>query len=320
MKTFYSSLVAFFFSAMLCAQTFHPIPESDAVWIQGSFLYFFNNHEHTTITNSLSFGQDTVIGAEVYHTLQGHEIVQWVDGWGQQNYTTETYTTESPKVYFRQDIPGKKVYTFSENQDTLLYDFNLSVGQIYPQTVTNINYPNLLVMGQDSVQLLDGLYHKRWQLGTNSIDSAYISIIEGVGATSGFNLIMFPQFEQSSDIMCMKVMENQLYDGWANNSPIIPAKYSEDCAKNVSIKEIDPSNGDIKIWPNPCADLLTIRDNSERALHSIRISDVFGNTILEFNAISEEHRIDFSNYAKGTYFIDVIRFNQERTIQKIIIN
>ncbi len=321
MKTLYTCLlIALCFGEKLCAQTFQPIPESEATWIQASFLYYYGGHEHTTITNSISFSQDTLIGSEIYHTLKGHQIIQWADNWGQQNYTTETYTIPSSNFYFRQDIPNKKVYTFSDNQDTLLYDFNLTVGQIYPQTVTNVNYPNLLVMGQDSVLLLDGLYHKRWQLGTNSIDSAYISIIEGIGASSGFNLTLYPQFEQSSALMCLKVSENQVYDGWMNNSSMVPAKYSENCTKNVSLQDVVQANDVIKMWPNPCNDILIIYNYSESNLQKIRVSDVFGNIMIDVKTTSKEQKINLSNYEKGAYFIEITIDNHEKITKKIIVN
>jgi hypothetical protein len=70
-----------------------------------------------------------------------------------------------------------------------LYDFdNLVVGQLYPQTFNNMDCPQILVMAYDSVVLNDGLYHERWVLGSNSIDSGFVSILEGMGSAMGFDL------------------------------------------------------------------------------------------------------------------------------------
>lgn len=299
------------------AQDYQPIPESDAVWIQASFLYSMNNHEHSTITNPLSFGEDTLIGGEFYHTLQGHQIVEWVDGWGDpQNYETGTYTDPNYKFYFRQDVPSKKLYAWAEERDTLLYDFDLTVGQIYPQTLLNMNYPNLKVMGEDSVQLLNGVYHKKWLLGTESADSGYISLIEGVGATSGFSLIMYPLFEQSGTILCLKESDNQLYENW-NDIGLIAPEYSELCEANVSLNEISKNESNIHVWPNPLINQVTIR--CEDGINVIEVIDVYGKRLetIEGNDIKELN-MNLEHLYSGQYFLIVTTSNQQEIVKSIV--
>lgn len=316
MKNIFTFFSVFIFLQTV-AQEYQPIPESDAVWIQASFLYSMNDHEHTTITNPLSFGEDTLISGESYHTLQGHQIVEWVDGWGDpQNYQTGTYTVQNYKFRFRQDAPSKKVYAWAEGRDTLLYDFDLTVGQIYPQTLLNVNYPNLKVMGEDSVQLLDGVYHKKWLLGTDSADSGYISLIEGVGATSGFSLMMYPLFEQSGAILCLKESDVQLYENWSNIGLIAP-EYSELCEANVSIDKITLNETTIHIWPNPMIDQIHIR--SDDGINSIDLIDIYGKSLQSIEGKNvKELNMNLEYLDSGQYFLKVTTSNQQEFVKTII--
>jgi hypothetical protein len=290
----------------LSAQNYFPIPESNTVWIQASFLYSVNGHEHSTITNPISFGQDTTINNHTYHTLVGHEITEWVDGLGNpQNYATGTFTTEGYTFYFRQDIPTKKVYTYRNNQDTLLYDFNLSVGQIYPATANNSLYPQLKVMHQDSVLLPDGFYHKKWQLGTSSLDSGYISIIEGVGATSGFTLDFYPLFEQSSALLCMRNFSSYLYENW-NFTGLIPPKYSEYCAENLGLEKIGPNNHSFEVYPNPANEVLNLNSTIQKNENaSFKLYTIDGLEVIKDKKVALPAKIDISFLQNGIYIIVV---------------
>jgi hypothetical protein len=290
--------------ATISAQNYFPIPESNTVWIQASFLYSVNGHEHSTITNPISFGQDTTINNHTYHTLVGHEITEWVDGLGNpQNYATGTFTTEGYTFYFRQDIPTKKVYTYRNNQDTLLYDFNLTVGQVYPATANNSLYPQLKVMHQDSVLLPDGFYHKKWQLGSNSLDSGYISIIEGVGATSGFTLDFYPLFEQSSALLCMRNFSSYLYENW-NFSGIIPPKYSEYCSENLGLEKIDNQNTIFFMHPNPVHEDVSVASSFQKnGTIDLEIISINGLKIQAFKNYTLHSKIDVSSLSKGVYFL-----------------
>lgn len=294
------------FQIPLFAQNYQPIPEANTVWIQASFLYSVNGHEHSTITNPITFGQDTTINNHTYHRLIGHEITEWVDGFGNpQNYATGTFTTEGYNFYFRQDIPNKKVYTFKNNQDTLLYDFNLSVGQIYPATANNSLYPQLKVMHQDSVLLPDGLFHKKWQLGTNSLDSGYISIIEGVGSTSGFSLDFYPLFEQASALLCMRTFSDFLYENW-NFTGIIPPKYSEYCDANLGFEKIGVDIHSFEVYPNPVSEKLILTStiqNNENA--RIKLHTIGGLEVIKEQKVTLPSEIDVSFLQKGIYIFSV---------------
>ncbi len=320
MKTLYT-LLLFMMNSNVFAQTYIPIPESSAVWIQGQFLYF-TYHEHATLTQPLSFGNDSIIGGTLYHTLHGHTIADWVDGWGNQ-LTYQEGTDIFPdqvSVLFRQDIPNKRIYQWDNNtnQEQLLYDFdNLTVGQPYPQTLNNMDYPQILVMAYDSVLLIDGLYHERWVLGSNSNDSGFVSIIEGVGSTMGFDLPITIPFEQSSATLCFSVDGNAVYDGWGNANGLIPPRYSADCAANVSVAELVVDEFDVAVWPNPVNDILII--NSTERIEKLVLCDLVGHIILE-KKVQKLISIELSliNLPLGNYILKVCTENN-KSVTKCIV-
>ncbi len=309
MKNMYL-LVILFISTFSFGQSYIPIPESNAVWIQGEFLYSaYNGHEHATITRPLSFGNDSVVGAETYHTLHGHGYADWIDGWGNQQTYQEgsDYLQDAVHVLFRQDIPNKQVFAWdnSNSQEGLLYDFNaMVVGQPYPQTITNMDYPNILVMSYDSVMLNDGLYHERWTLGTNSMDSGFVSIIEGVGSTMGFNLTIGIPFEQSSATLCMTSGGSPVYDGWSNASGLIPPRYSEECAANLSSEDINHEVVSFNVFPVPSEDQLTIQ--CSQGIGEVRIIDLSGRQLRHFKPLNSfETNVSLQNLNPGNYLLQI---------------
>lgn len=67
-----------------------------------------------------------------------------------------------------------------------------------------------------------------------------------------------------------------------------------------------------KIYPNPINDFLTI-ENSTQNITEIKVVDILGNTVYEVKKVNQESiiTIDFSNFAKGVYFVEIE--NNEQT-------
>lgn len=298
---------------------YRPIPEIEATWIQAAFLYSaYNGHEHATVTSVVYTEYDTVFNGHSYRRFGSHAIADWMDGFGsQQNQNSGTDNVPYTHGYFRQDTVAKQVFLWNNlsQTDELLYDFgNLVVGQPYPQTVTNINYPNLLVMAADSVQLQDGNYYKRWVLGTNASDSAYVSVIEGVGGTNGFNIPILPVFEQSSNLLCHKTGAQGVFENWVTG--IISPRYSENCSNTLSIASTDETVA-IGIYPNPANGFFTIE--SDRTLHSITLFNLNGQLLFTQENIvgNNTMSIDPGTIENGAYLL-AIRLSDDTVVTKQI--
>jgi hypothetical protein len=307
-----------FFTCFSWGQNYRPIPETDATWIQADFLYsYYNGHEHATITSVLYTQNDTLINGLSYCKLGSHGFADWVDNFGsQQNQTSGTDIMPYSTGCFRQDTILKKVFLWnnSTQMDELLYDFgSLVVGQPYPATITNIGYPYLLVMATDSVQLIDGNYYKRWILGTDSSDSAYVSVIEGVGATSGFTSSIYPVFEQSSSLLCHKTNTQHIYENWISNP--IPPRYSEECSQTLSTHQVAESN--LEIYPNPTNSAIYIQTGE--VIQSVEICNLSGQLLFnEKNSSGEKNlNLDLSKLESGTYILKIVLSDDSLVMERV---
>lgn len=293
---------------------YRPLPETDATWIQAEFLYG-GFHEHETITSAVYTLEDTLINGETYVKFGSHGMYKWMDGFGSQNPTTGGGPISYSVGYFRQDIAQKKVFVWNttNQNDEILYDFgSLIIGQPYPETTTNLNYPYLLVMGQDSVQLMDGNYYKRWVLGTDSSDSAYVSVIEGVGGTNGFNTPIHPVFEQESHLLCHKVGTQHIYEDWRGN--IIPPEYSEDCSKTLSIKPQNETS--LVIFPNPSNSIVSIQ--STQLIDYVELYDLNGQSLLRSkNSTGNELSFDLSSLQQGVYLVRIVSADGNSSVRQV---
>jgi hypothetical protein len=299
---------------------YRPIPEINATWIQAEFLYSaYSSHEHATITSVVYTQSDTLINGTTYRKFGSHGIADWIDNFGsQQNQTTGTDNIPYPTGYFRQDTLSKKVFIWNSiNQiDELLYDFgNLTIGQPYPETVTNLNYPNLRVMALDSVELMDGNYYQRWVLGTNSSDSGYVAVIEGLGGTNGFNTPIYPVFEQSSNLLCHKTVTQKKYENWINS--LIPPRYSEECSQTLSIDPLVLDKMNLIVYPNPTNSSISIQTDEQ--IKSIEIYSLDGQLLYQQDCTNEgpEFPIDLSSFNSGSYLVKALFINDGSLIRRI---
>lgn len=311
MKTIILSAIIFCFGASWAQITYRPISETDAVWIQTK-LFTGGFHEYETTISAVYTLGDTVINGQTYIQFGSHGIYKWVDNWGsQQNYSEGGGSVPYTTGYFRQDVAQKKVFIRnSTNQtDELLYDFgSLVVGQPYPETVTNLYYPSLLVMAQDSVQLIDGNYYKRWVLGTNSSDSAYVSVIEGVGGTNGFDTPIYGNFEQFSRLLCHQSAVQSIYEDW-QPYPVSP-EYTQDCSRTLSLEQHKETN--LVIFPNPAGSTITIQSNE--LIRSVEIYDLNGQSLLRYE---NEMSLDLSVLQQGVYLVEIIFMDGSSTFQQV---
>lgn len=315
MKVLPLLLALIFLNGSWAQIAYRPIPETDATWIQAEFLYG-GFHEHETVTSAVYTLGDTLINGQAYIRFGSHGTRDWIDGYGSQNQTSGGGPIPYETGCFRQDTIQKKVYLWNNTSqsDELLYDFgSLVIGQPYPETTTNLNYPNLMVLAQDSVQLIDGNYYKRWVLGTDSSDSAYVSVIEGVGGTSGFNTPIHPVFEQESHLLCHKVGTQHIYEDWQTS--IIPPEYSEDCSKTLSL---EPQTAlSLVVFPNPGSTFVSVQ--STEAIEYLEIYNLNGQSLFSLENLNNSNtlNLDLNNLEQGTYLLKVVMSNGDTITQSI---
>ena len=77
------------------------------------------------------------------------------------------------------------------------------------------------------------------------------------------------------------------------------------------------SNSSFIVYPNPATSTISIRNNTENAIEKVRISDLNGRMVMQYN--SDFENLNISSLTKGIYLV-TIEGNNAVTNKKIVIN
>jgi hypothetical protein len=238
---------------------YRPFPEADAGWGEEvSWLQPLTNcgdYSWVSCSRPVYFDGDTVINGTTYHRLLSNGLCYWqLTGmpFPLPPWCSWSGSYAEPQGLFaliRQDTTARRVYLYDmqDEQEKLLYDFTIGLGP-YPDTYNNVMPGMLQVVALDSMELNDG-WHRTWVLGVewqgNLTDSAFCTIIEGVGSTYGLLYALAPPFESGSMLYCHNRAGDTVY-------PLGELA----CALNVGTAEAPPTMEPIRAWPNPVHDVL----------------------------------------------------------------
>ncbi|MCF8366193.1 MAG: T9SS type A sorting domain-containing protein [Bacteroidales bacterium] len=249
---------------------------------------------------------DTVVGDQFYKILYRR---------GQKNddyfappipgYCDDSYTFDEYYGLLRQE--GKKMFYLFNDDEELLYDFDLAVGDTLPQTY-NVWSDNILVTDIDSLLVKDQ-YRKVFYL-SQGFFKPYL--IEGIGLAEGF-LEYFPQWEFPADLQC-----------FALNDTVYYPEFGAPCDLAVDIDEQFGINSKIELFPNPASDNISIHfDNDSAGDLLIWITDLTGRKIWaetwKTDAGPSVRSLDLSGFNSGMYFIILTGENGEIIARKKIL-
>lgn len=282
------------------SNVYHPFPDSNAVWREANYT----NPCVCTLSCTNSCGRelqyymqgDTVMGAYSYHKV----------------YLTSAYffnaNQATPTTSFwaglRQDTMLRKVYCSipSKNvQDTLLYDFNLNVGDTLQGYLAR---PSLWILTVDSIDslLVGTSYRKRINFGPQ-LGSNEFKFIEGVGFAAGLFYNDWTM-EDGGQLICFMESSKALYP-------------DSNCAQYLfGIHQLDNKKNAVIVYPNPANDKLYF-ESAYKETWSGEMFDLLGNRVKYLNLNSEQGE-DVSELKSGVYFVKLVSGNQ-KVIRKIII-
>jgi hypothetical protein len=290
------SLLLFSLSVALSAKAqtsvYHPFPDSDAYWCQTDkwFDGTCDGNENYTIF----FNGDTTIGSHVYHKLAksgyGYSTICGPNGDGYYYYN---YIAA-----IRQDTSQKKVWIYNDgtHMDTVLYDFNLQIGDTLDQSkVYWAAYgggQGHVIVSIDSI-LISGHYRKKYNYTACQFSFSDSSIIEGIGSTSG---LMSPP-------SCGE------YSYYLNNSgqnvKVFPDSTVFGCYINTSTNNLPEKNISITLSPNPFHTTATLEiKNEELKMKNLefKIYDVMGRVVREQIVNSKSEIVNRNDLPDGLYF------------------
>ncbi len=254
---------------------------------------------------------DSVVGNYTYKKVfkRGKHEYNWMAP-PPSGYCNGSYFYNFFYVLIRQD--SLKVYIREgNNNEALLYDFDLAVGDTLPETYFLME-DDIVVTSIDSI-LVGESYRKVFSLSCECMISNLL--IEGIGFGEGF-LEYFPDWEFPARLIC-----------FALNGITYYPSYGAPCdLMTVNINEPEIKDIDFEVFPNPSAGNISVKLYSdEKTTVNIKVSDISGRNLSDekwvINQRMNVKSLDLSSFDKGIYFISIIgKDGESKGRQTIIVN
>ncbi|MEN9699608.1 MAG: hypothetical protein RLZZ301_806 [Bacteroidota bacterium] len=279
--------------------SYHPFPDSNAIW---NVTYY--GYQADCAKYSYTLSTDTIVNATTYTKIYQQKSHYPNDPWT----SGCDWCCPSPAVVYyagalREDELAHKVFFLppGAGSDTLLYDFNLAVGDTIPLSFNNW-CPYLHVGSIDSV-LIGTSYRKRWNMECIDLSA---SVIEGIGNTFGL-LERLDFFEQGGQLDCFSQNNQSLYPSYSPNSA---------CELVTGLEEVPQVA--FRVSPNPLSQEASIQ--FERTLQNATLSlyNCYGQKVKELSNINDQTIIlTRDKLANGMYYAQLTQENYAVTIQLI---
>lgn len=255
---------------------------------------------------------DTLIDSYVYKKIfksrDSIEVLQWA-------LPIDT-PRSSPAHYvgaLRDDsISNKTFFIFANtNTDSLLFDYNLNVGDTLKGITSSAPFMSLVVASVDSV-LVNGQFRKRWNF--NQCNNNNLFVIEGIGSNAGLiePLCIASASIDSKHLVCIKDSTLILFESDYLSSigcQIIAA----------GLPEIDFENN-LTCFPNPFSTQLKLHSDKILNDATLTLFNAYGQQVKQILNISGQsitlHR---DNLKCGLYFVRITQDRKIVMMKKIII-
>lgn len=199
---------------------------------------------------------------------------------------------------------NRKVYLLEPftGLDTLLYDFDLALGDTLPPAYNNI-IPDNVVTGIDSV-LVGAQYHRRFWLSANGTTD-YAAIIEGIGSTFGLTFPLYPPFEFFNTLMCVTIDGQPVYPDTSQACPLISG-----------VRDV-MQNERITVYPNPAADKAIVYFPSAADGTTGVVLNTAGFPVAVFSFRNGSAALFRGQLNPGMYFIRIRNSHGREYVKKI---
>lgn len=300
-------LFFFFFSLNFNAQPYIGITDSTNQWnYRSSIGSCFLSCQSSTYY----FSGDTLIGSFLYKKLYKSEVNYFINLMVGACDRDSICSIRSTFVGgLRDDTANRKVYIYDPQiqADTLLYDFDLALGDTLAPTYYNLFYQgnNVFVVDSIGFDTIGLNIHKVFYIGIDSviaISRAY-NLIEGIGGNWGliYNSIF---------------TNNDTFDCFTNSSGFYPKGISSCNFISSNAKKRKVSLENWSIYPNPTDGELYIPEVNQP--YQIRVYNASAKLISNYDIqAGHEHQIEISGPV-GIYFLKFIDLNGNTSTTKVV--
>ncbi|GAB5418068.1 MAG: hypothetical protein Crog4KO_31480 [Crocinitomicaceae bacterium] len=272
--------------------------------------YFANNPEWNQASSCFSDGcydyqdfvyyinGDTVVNAQTYKKFYKR---------GQSNMSTGPtgppcgpFTTYDDLAHLvRQD--GSQIYLWNGVSDTLLYDYDIAIGDTFPVTYNVCD--EYIVLDSIQTVMVAGQQRNRYFF-TETTTTSWSSMTEGVGWPGGFFEPVCGSPGCGYQFACFRI-DGQLIEG-------------TNCFFEANINEILEAH--ISISPNPITNAFTISLSSERSVSALYLLEMNGaRTKLSFTANNLEEVSGMLDQTSSGIYLMEVEFSDGQIARKKII-
>lgn len=177
---------------------------------------------------------DSIINGISYKTIETEGDVTFTENdSGIEHYWG---AFDGVKGFYRKDGMQVMYIPWGSDQEELLYEFDLQVGDTLEQSYIN-PFVDVVVSSIDTVQV-DGQNHRRFSVAGADLPTQVI--IEGIGASKGLLESLAIAFDWADELICFG----------RNGAPLFPAENAECNVVQVSVEDYGDMQ-QFKVFPNP---------------------------------------------------------------------
>jgi|GEM_PF-628475 len=282
--------------------TYHPLPESYAVWnVYYQYSCFgLGNGGSTAYDYPIVISGDTVIQNQLYKKLETPFFLGTTIG--------DCYSIPVDPAYqgaFRQDISNKEVYYVPQfgTEEELLFDFNMEVGDTVKGHLATYN-DNHIITSIDSI-LVDNNYRKQWNIGASS----GLRLIEGIGSTFGFfkPLPSVLSHQPFFDLTCFQENGTTLYP-----------ENTTDCLVVTDIQSVTNEKLATTAFPNPSTEAVQLNFGKTVSCLTVNVFSSLGELISSKQIKYLDSYKQILPEVQGIYLIQLIEGNGDESVLRVV--
>lgn len=295
----------------IAAQDYIPFPDSNAVWKVYSVPYPPDEPWTAKHYDYIILG-DTLINNLHYTQLYKIEY---------NLYCSDIADTFYIGAY-RNDVPNKIVFFNQDNEEKILYNFSLGIGDTIPTSYfIETDGMEMIICDIDFIQLDDGAYRKQFTLQFPDPEPCHFKVVEGIGFLGGL-LEPMSNFAHliNSSLLCYHENDSLLFiqNGWSI------CEVPEDTCILTIVENNNSQKNIIQIVPNPVISSSVIRFNNPKQIidnYSLTLYNLVGENIITYPNINHGTLIlNKHDFRAGIYTFVLRQENLIVQTGKIIIN